>query len=126
MKVPVTDEDRKTAHDQIEARIKEYAREIEDCHEQGYGVHYCFHGTNLWTDYDPICGYCEDGAFDPRRHHIGSPEYRALVEEVAGQAARDRAFNFLLELIREDAKDASNRTDLERLKAHVNIALELE
>lgn len=27
----------------------------------GYRAHYCVHGTNQWTDYDNICGPCEDG-----------------------------------------------------------------
>lgn len=27
----------------------------------GHRAHYCVHGMNLWTDYDPICGPCEDG-----------------------------------------------------------------
>lgn len=29
--------------------------------ERGYRAHYCIHGTNQWTDYDNICGGCEDG-----------------------------------------------------------------
>ena len=28
---------------------------------EGFAPAYCEHGTYLWTDYDPICGYCEDG-----------------------------------------------------------------
>lgn len=28
---------------------------------QGYRAHYCIHGTDLWTDYDNICGGCEAG-----------------------------------------------------------------
>lgn len=26
----------------------------------GYAFPYCPHGMSLWTDYDNICGYCED------------------------------------------------------------------
>lgn len=44
---------RKMFEEHDEARI-EYAK-------QGYRNHYCVHGTNLWTDYDNICGPCEDG-----------------------------------------------------------------
>lgn len=29
--------------------------------KRGYSMHYCIHGTNLWTDYDNICGGCENG-----------------------------------------------------------------
>jgi len=28
----------------------------------GYTFPYCKHGMSLWTDYDNICGGCEDGA----------------------------------------------------------------
>lgn len=28
---------------------------------KGYGFPYCEHGSSLWTDYDNICGGCEDG-----------------------------------------------------------------
>lgn len=28
---------------------------------KGYRFPYCPHGTDLWTDYDNICGPCEDG-----------------------------------------------------------------
>jgi len=41
-----------------------YAAYRESCDadwRQGYRPHYCRHGMNLWTDYDPICGACEDG-----------------------------------------------------------------
>lgn len=42
-------------------REEEYYAECEEWAEEGYRPHYCIHGTNLWTDYDPICGPCEDG-----------------------------------------------------------------
>ena len=28
---------------------------------KGYSFPYCEHGKSLWTDYDNICGGCEDG-----------------------------------------------------------------
>lgn len=28
---------------------------------KGYTFPYCEHGSSLWTDYDNICGGCEDG-----------------------------------------------------------------
>lgn len=43
---------------------KEWAKYELDCADyakDGYRPARCFHGTNLWTDYDPICGPCEDG-----------------------------------------------------------------
>lgn len=38
---------------------KQYERECAEYYEQGYRPQYCFHGTSLWVDYDPICGECE-------------------------------------------------------------------
>jgi hypothetical protein len=48
----------------VVARRAEYERECAEYREQGYGPHYCIHGTNLWTDYDNICGGCEDSHDD--------------------------------------------------------------
>jgi hypothetical protein len=45
----------------IARREAEYQREVEQAHKEGFRPHYCPHGTNLWVDWDPICGYCEDG-----------------------------------------------------------------
>lgn len=44
-------------------RQRDYEREVREAAEEGFRPHYCIHGTNLWTDYDPICGPCEDGQF---------------------------------------------------------------
>lgn len=34
----------------------------EDYHARnGHRTRYCIHGTDQWTDYDNICGGCEDG-----------------------------------------------------------------
>ena len=49
----------------IDARARRYEDECEYWARQGCRPHYCIHGTNLWTDYDNICGPCEDG-IDPR------------------------------------------------------------
>lgn len=39
----------------------DYLAEVESYRADGYRAHYCEHGTNMWTDYDNICGPCEDG-----------------------------------------------------------------
>lgn len=46
---------------ELQAEYAAYLEEREQDWRRGYRAHYCEHGTNLWTDYDPICGYCEDG-----------------------------------------------------------------
>lgn len=43
---------------------KHFAEWEEQCREerkQGYAPSACVHGTSRWTDYDNICGPCEDG-----------------------------------------------------------------
>jgi hypothetical protein len=49
----------------IDARLeRDYAGYLEACEQdrrEGHRPHYCEHGTDLWTDYDPMCGLCEDG-----------------------------------------------------------------
>lgn len=42
-------------------RFAEYEEECNEYAKQGYRPHYCIHGTDQWTDYDNICGGCEDG-----------------------------------------------------------------
>lgn len=36
----------------------EYSCELD--RKDGHTPHYCFHGMSRWTDYDNICGQCED------------------------------------------------------------------
>lgn len=40
----------------------EYHEECKEYAERGWRHHYCFHGANMWVDYDCACGACEDGA----------------------------------------------------------------
>lgn len=51
-------------------RYEAYLEQCQEDREKGYRPHYCEHGTNQWTDYDNICGHCEDG------HHLSDLEYR--------------------------------------------------
>lgn len=43
------------------ARYNEYLEECAEDAKNGHRAHYCEHGANQWTDYDNICGYCEEG-----------------------------------------------------------------
>ena len=45
----------------------EYLAERERSYREGFRPQYCFHGANLWSDYDVICGWCELGEQDPDR-----------------------------------------------------------
>lgn len=49
------------ARNRYAARKAERQAEVQFYADQGYRPRYCIHGTNLWTDYDNICGGCEDG-----------------------------------------------------------------
>lgn len=46
---------------QYAAQYDAYLRDCESDRQRGYRPHHCEHGTNLWVDYDNICGGCEDG-----------------------------------------------------------------
>jgi hypothetical protein len=48
----------------LRERRDTYERECAEYARQGYRPHYCIHGTNQWTDYDNICGPCEEGYID--------------------------------------------------------------
>jgi len=67
----MTARERRLHHDMVHAawvavmaRRAEYARECQDYRDQGHRPHYCIHGTDLWVDYDNICGGCEDSRSD--------------------------------------------------------------
>lgn len=45
----------------LEQGYADYLEECESYRRDGYRPAYCEHGTSLWTDYDNICGPCEDG-----------------------------------------------------------------
>lgn len=47
----------------LTAQQAEYRTACAEAAAEGFAPHYCIHGTNLWTDYDPICGACEAGEF---------------------------------------------------------------
>lgn len=38
-----------------------YLATCEEWRREGYRPQFCEHGTSLWTDYDPICEWCENG-----------------------------------------------------------------
>ena len=49
-------------------QLRQWEQEAAACRAEGHRPHFCVHGTNLWTDYDPICAGCEDhgyNGFDP-------------------------------------------------------------
>lgn len=45
----------------MERDYNDYLESCESYRRDGYRPRTCEHGTSLWTDYDNICGPCEDG-----------------------------------------------------------------
>jgi hypothetical protein len=46
---------------QLAANYQDYLDECAEDAKNKHRPHYCEHGMNLWVDYDPICGSCEQG-----------------------------------------------------------------
>lgn len=70
-----------------------YENECEDWAKQGYRPHYCFHGTDQWTDYDNICGWCEEYG----NHWEYSLALRqALDEATAAREAKQKRVDLLI------------------------------
>lgn len=79
------------------AKFEAYEREVEEWYAEGdgrpvdaggkgYTFPACIHGTSRWTDYDNICGPCEDGwgYFDwhrEARYAVESAKYRLAAVE---------------------------------------------
>lgn len=62
-------------------RQAEYLEEVKEYGEKGWRHHYCFHGANMWVDYDCACGACEDGA---PNEHTPKDEVRKYLNEWYG------------------------------------------
>lgn len=71
---------------------REYDEECRRWWARGYRPHYCFHGMNLWVDWDPICGYCEmdytvyDQALAMAHEQVDEFDRRLAVSVAARQA----------------------------------------
>lgn len=77
-----------------------YESDCESYAKDGYRPHYCFHGVSLWTDYDPMCGPCEDGYgwFDPNAYRR-----LALDEAIRAHAKQDERVDMLVKLMQMGA-----------------------
>lgn len=47
----------------LQQTIQDWNDMADECQRQGYRPKYCIHGTSSWTDYDNICGGCEDSDY---------------------------------------------------------------
>lgn len=83
-----------------ESQWAAYSEECDQAAKEGYRPHHCFHGMNLWTDYDPMCGPCEDGYgyFDPNMYRE-----LALGEANRAFAAQNERIDMLVKLLQMGA-----------------------
>lgn len=45
----------------LRMRYESWVQDCRDDRADGHSKSHCEHGTNLWVEWDPICGPCEDG-----------------------------------------------------------------
>lgn len=50
--------------------VANWEAEAKECRKNGFRPKYCVHGTYQWTDYDNICGGCENGDFPQDRTYM--------------------------------------------------------
>ena len=83
-----------------EAQWAIYEAQCEAYAKDGFRAHYCFHGVNMWTDYDAICGACEDGY-----GYFDRLEYRklALGEAIRAHRQQDERVDMLVKLMQMGA-----------------------
>lgn len=76
-----------------EADYADYQAECAADRANGHGAHYCEHGADRWTDYDNICGACEDGLTmsDPYQRRV-----RALAEAQYRDARQSEIIHLLV------------------------------
>ena len=78
----------------------EYEEECAEYAKQGHRPHYCIHGTNQWTDYDNICGGCEDG---DNYFHYESAGRKAIDDAKRAMATMYERIDIYVKLDRERA-----------------------
>ena len=94
-----------------------YEEECERDARNGYRAHYCIHGTNQWTDYDNICGPCEDGYTD---RELALMEAHAAVSDYM---RRLRMYQDFTDIARANGVDA--RSLAEHLATWLEAPLEI-
>ena len=106
----------------IDHDAAEYLREVEADRANGHGPRSCYHGTNLWTDYDNICGPCEEGEYDPRWHADDSEERAARQQMQARYIARKERETAILELLKNavESDDYGTRFTINAISTYVN------
>jgi hypothetical protein len=76
---------------------------LEDCEQDrrnGHRPHYCFHGMSQWTDYDNICGSCEEDG-----NYWSYETYARIALDLASVAVetQGKRIQMLIDLMRDRA-----------------------
>lgn len=104
-----------------------YMHECREERQHGYRPQYCYHGTKLWTDYDPICGPCEAGEYDPRHHKDDSEERAAEHQATARRIAKQEREDILLEMLKSatEADDYGSAANITAISTYIGALKEL-
>ena len=112
----------------LDRDAKAYLKECREERQHGHRPHSCYHGTNLWTDYDNICGPCEEGEYDPRWHADDSEERAARQQMQARYIARKERETAILELLKNavEADDYGTRANISAMATYIGALQELQ
>lgn len=85
---------------------QDYLDECKEYSKSGHRHNYCFHGVNMWVDYDCACGACEDGQINEYSSYEEVWEYaKEVVEsEIFLEKAKQDRKNKMIELIMQSEK----------------------
>lgn len=87
----------KKALDKSRKAYADYEQEVKEWYRDnpGYQYPYCPHGTSLITDYDPMCGDCENGY---QNFHYESEARDAIDAAKYAVAERDKRVDAIVHL----------------------------
>ena len=88
---------------------KDYLDEVAEYRESGYRHNYCFHGVNMWVDYDCACGACENGEINEysSREEIEEYAYAIVMAEQAAEQKKELRKRQMIHLLMDSEKNYS-------------------
>ena len=99
-------------NDLVESIVRQQEDYIEECHEyakSGHRHNYCFHGVNMWVDYDCACGLCEDGAINEYSSREEIEEYAnaIIMAEQAKEQKKELHKRKMIQILMNSEKNYS-------------------
>lgn len=95
----------------ILVRQEDYLEECEEYAKSGHRHNYCFHGVNMWVDWDCACGLCENGEINEYSSFSDVLKYarETVADEIANEEriakAREDANKAFDEFAKESDRD---------------------